>query len=299
MRASWSRRGGGLGLEAGLAPRPAGSAGGGGWARGSHGPGGLRAPRPGPASSAGGAGRRRGPLTSSVTRGCSFPRTWLQGTRCRWGSWPSSSRGRLCGSASPALAWNCSPTFAIFAARGPPPPAPLPPGLGAAPARPCPAPPPPPLRAARETCRARPEREGARGGEGWPARERTPRSGPQTPSRARAPQASARAGPEPGQAPKQVLPSKPEVPPRTALWRRAWPAARPSPRTSALTSSGASADSGPTARPPQQRPPSRVHEPRADPAPTGGRPQESQDPVVTHRGRLALTTPAWLGLGWA
>lgn len=119
MRASWSRRGGGLGLEAGLAPRPAGSGGGGGSARGSHGPGSLRAPRPAPAPSAGGAGRRRGPLTSSVTRGCSFPRTWLQGTRCRWGSWPSSSRGRLCGSASPALARNCSPTFAIFAARGP------------------------------------------------------------------------------------------------------------------------------------------------------------------------------------
>lgn len=53
-------------------------------------------------------------LTSSVTRGCSLPRSWAQGRRWRLWSWPRTSSGRLCGSASPALAWNSSCTFAIF-----------------------------------------------------------------------------------------------------------------------------------------------------------------------------------------
>lgn len=107
----------------------------------------------------------RGPLTSSVTRGCSFPRTWLQGTRCRCCSWPNSSRGRLWGSASPALAWNCSPTLVIFP---PATPAGLPSTLrpararlGAAPARPASAPRLSRRLRAAPPCRAHPGREGA------------------------------------------------------------------------------------------------------------------------------------------
>lgn len=60
------------------------------------------------------AGLRRSGLTSSLTRGCSLPRSWAQGRRCRLWSWPRTSSGRLCGSASPAFAWNSSCTFAIF-----------------------------------------------------------------------------------------------------------------------------------------------------------------------------------------
>lgn len=107
----------------------------------------------------------RGPLTSSVTRGCSFPRTWLQGTRCRCCSWPNSSRGRLWGSASPALAWNCSPTLAIFPPATPAGPpstlGPAPARLGAAPARPASAPRLPRRLRVAPPCRAHPGREGA------------------------------------------------------------------------------------------------------------------------------------------
>lgn len=115
------------------------------------GTGGLACGRPAPGARRGARARRglcrgawawrahggRGPLTSSVTRGCSFPRTWLQGTRCRCCSWPSNSRGRLWGSASPALAWNCNPTLAIFPPLRPRPGCPAP----CAPLRPGSAPP--------------------------------------------------------------------------------------------------------------------------------------------------------------
>lgn len=144
------------------------------------GTGGLACGRPAPGARRGARARRglcrgawawrahggRGPLTSSVTRGCSFPRTWLQGTRCRCCSWPSNSRGRLWGSASPALAWNCNPTLAIFPPPAPParPPStlrPAPARLGAAPARPASAPRLRRRRWAAPPCRAHPGREGA------------------------------------------------------------------------------------------------------------------------------------------
>lgn len=86
-------------------------------------------------------GFRRSGLTSSLTRGCSLPRSWAQGRRCRLWSWPRTSSGRLCGSASPAFAWNSSCTFAIFLpaarpARTAPPRRPAPAARGGAARRP-------------------------------------------------------------------------------------------------------------------------------------------------------------------
>lgn len=266
----------GLALHAPAASRQAGGRAGGSGA-GQAGPRRLPAagPRPSPTSRRGGAGRRRGPLTSSVTRGCSFPRTWLQGTRCRWCSWPSSSSGRLCGSASPALAWNCSPTLAIFAGPRAPPcpaaaPAPAWPRRRPGPARPSGPASPAAAGRSRDVLGPPGARGGARGGGQAPAGlgEQAPNSVQAPNSWLRAPDGQAgthrplpEQAPNPGRPPSRSCPQKKEAqlsrqPSGTGPWPTAPAGSQRTPV--ALTSGWASADSGSTSSPPQQFPPSGV-----------------------------------------